>query len=398
MKNRKVLLIIQDDGYPADTRARNEVKTLMSAGYQVSVICPRFGRERLAEVADGVNIYRFPSSRRAQGYVSYLFEYGYSLAAIFLLSLLVFVRRGFDVIQAHNPPDVLFLVAAFYKPLGKKFIFDHNDLAPEIYQSRFKKSSGPTLRLLRLLEKMSARLADAVLVVHPEAPARHLRANGIPPSKVFVAINAPDLDRFRALRPNGRTPGRQDGTTLGYVGHLGPQDGLDYLLRSVRHLAYELGRENFHCLVVGDGDALAALKEMARELGVDRFVTFTGRLPWNEAMELLSTVDICVDPSPENPINLKTMTVKSMEYMALGKPVVAYDLPGVRNATLGASLRARANDEGDFALNIARLLDDPGLRESLGKKGRERVEGELSWEQSARPMLEAYEMVFAKGR
>ncbi len=394
-KTRKVLLIIQDDGYPADTRARNEVKTLVSAGYQVSVISPSFGIGRLAEDSGGANIYRFPSWRRSKGYLGYALEYSYSIAAIYILSLLVWIRRGFDVLHVHNPPDILFLVGLFYKPFGKKFVYDHNDLAPEIFQARFNRNSGPMLRLLLFLEKLSCKVADVIVTVNQSSQELETTRNGVSISKTFIVRNGPDLPRLKSLHLNGHdkvTPGT---VVLGYIGHLNPQDGVDSLLGPLHHLAYGLGRQDFRCVVIGDGTELEGLKATSREMKLDSFISFLGRLPWEEAMKRLSATDICVDPSPSSPINDKTTTIKIMEYMALGKPIVAFDLFEHRRSAQDAALYARPNDPKDFAAKLAQLMDNEELRKSMALAGKGRIEKDLSWEGSVGTLLAAYESLFS---
>ncbi len=397
-KGRKVLFLVQNDGYPHDTRVEKEAKTLMAAGYQVSVVCPRLRKkERLADTVEGVHVYRFPMARNKGGIIGYVLEYLYSVAAMFLLSLVVFFRRGFDVLHAHNPPDALFLIALFYKPLGKKFVFDQNDLVPELYLSRFGNEKSPIYKVLLWLEKMSCRFADVVIGVNQSCQELETSRDGVPLAKTFVVRNAPDLERIKALRLNGHGGVPKGPVLLGYIGYLGAQDGVDYLLRSVHHLAYGLGRQDFQCVIIGDGDALEELKSTARELKVEQFVKFTGRLPWPQAMKLLSTVDICVDPDPSSPLNERATMVKVLEYMALEKPIVSFDLLENRRSAQDAALYARANDEKEFAERLRQLMDDVELRKSMGALGKARVEAELNWDRSAASLLRAYERLFPLG-
>ena len=253
-RKRRVLLVIEDDEFPHDTRARNQARTLVSAGYQVSVIGPKFGPGKLVEDVDGVRVYRFPSSPKAQGVLGYAWEYSYSLLAIFLLSLVVFFRRGFDAIHAHNPPDILFLVALFYRPLGKRFLYDHHDLSPELFESRFGVSSGPVYRTVLLMERLSCKFAHVIVNVNQSCTELETGRCSAPRSKIFEVPNGPDLSRLDSLDLNGRRPSAGGESVLGYIGYMNPQDGVDYLLRALDHLVKGLGRQDFRCEVIGDGD------------------------------------------------------------------------------------------------------------------------------------------------
>ena len=392
-KRRKILLIMQDDEYSADTRARNEVKTLVEAGYEASVISPSFGGKKLAERIDGVYVYRFPCSRRAKNHLQYIGEYVYSMAAIFFLSVLVFVRRGFDVIHIHTPPDLLFFIALLYKPLGKKFIYDHHDLVPELYQASFSRTSSRILSILLLLEKLSCKFADVILTVSPSTRELETGRDSAPPEKIFLVPNGPDLLRFHSLNLYKSTAASTGKITLGFVANLSPAAGIFSLLMSLHHLAYDLKRQDFLCQIIGDGAVLGQARKRAQDLGLNSYVLFTGKLPWNEAVSLLSTADICLDPRPSNLNNYYVIPVKLLEYMALGRPIVAFDLPGSRRAAEGAAIYARPDDVQDFAAKVALLMDDPRLRESMGTAGRERAERGLSWEHSASALLKAYQKV-----
>ena len=392
----RVLLVIQNDGYPSDTRVEKEATTLLARGYGVSVICPRFGAERGHENVAGVHVYRFPLHASTGGALGYFGEYLYSLLAILVLSVFVLVRRGFDVVHAQNPPDLLFIVGLCFRPFGKKFVYDQNDVAPELYLSRFDGRVGSKLhRALSFFEGLSFRFADAAIVANDTYAQLAVERRGVPESKLFVVRNSVDLVRLKSLHLNGKDPAGERGTLLGYIGYLGPQDGVDHLLRSMQDLTSRRGRSDFRCLIIGDGEELEPLKALARELGVDGCVSFAGRLPWPEAMKLLHTADVCVDPDPSTPFNDVSTMVKMLEYMALGKPIVAYGLPEHRRLAQGAALYARPDDVTDLADKVVQLADDPTLMTRLGQTGRARVEEELNWDRSAANLMQAYERLLA---
>jgi glycosyltransferase involved in cell wall biosynthesis len=385
-----VLLIVENDGFPADSRVVNEAKTLVSHGYKVSVVCPRFTGQKLHEVIDSISVYRYPSPRQPRGLLGYFWEYSYSLFAMFLASLVVFFREGFDVIHAQNPPDFLFVIGLFYKLFGKRFIFDHNDLTPELYLSRFT-NGKIALSILLLLERLSCRFADIVITTGGAYKELEIARGGISPAKIAMVRNSPNLERIQNLKLSNAPINEGKEITLGYLGYLGPQDGLDLMLKSLYHLVYNLGRQDFRCIIIGDGEMLEELKQSAQKMVIDRFVTFMGRLPWEEAMKILSTVNICLEPNPSSPFNDKTTTVKVFEYMALQKAIVAFDLKEQRSLIEGAALFAHNNDESEFAKNIVQLMDNRELRESMAAAGRKKMEAELNWAHSAANLLQSYE-------
>ena len=326
--------------------------------------------------------------------VGYFTEYAYFTTACLVLSLYVSVKEGFDVIHAHNPPDTLFVVGAVHKLFGKKFVFDHHDLSPELYRSRFQTTSSFVSGVLGVLERMSLRLADVAIATNESYRAIDIERNHVDPKRVFIVRNGPNLKRVKlvepdqALKSNGRA-------VFGYVGAMNPQDGVDYLLRALRYLACDLGRTDFYCVLVGDGDSLDDLKSLAVDLGIADRVLFTGFISDEEMLRYLSTADICLDPNPSSPLNDVSTWIKVMEYMALAKPVVSFDLKETRISAADAALYATPNDEAAFARAIVRLMDDPVKRRDMGDYGRARVINDLSWHVTSRNLLAAYAFLFA---
>lgn len=388
---KRILMLLENNPYPQDARVRREANALTEAGYQVTVIAPADRGQRLWETVVGVHVYRYPAPPPGEGFWGYLWEYGYSMLATFILSLIVFVRHGFDFIHAHNPPDTLALIAAPYKVLGKRFIYDHHDLSPEMYHARFR-GQGNTLvnRALLFFEKLSFRLADHVIATNQSYKEIAVDRGGVDEKRVTVVRNGPELSRVQPVPPDPalRQKARH---IIAYVGVMGFQDGVDYLIRALHHLVYGLKRTDFYCVIVGKGDALRELKSLTKRLGLDPYVWFTGRISDADLMRYLSTADICVDPDPSNPFNDRSTMIKMTEYMALGKPIVAFDLPEHRVTAQEAALYAQPNDERDFAAKLASLMDEPERRREIGQLGKERAEKELAWRHQVPELLAVYD-------
>ena len=382
-------MLLENDWYPASTRVANEASTLVQHNYRVSVICPARKGELFRETVDGVQVYRYPAFLAAGSRPGLVVEYAWAMITMVALTFWVWIRHGFDVIHLANPPDILFLIAVPYKLLGKKLVYDQHDPVPELYQAKYRRHVL-MLRIMMLLEKLSCRFADAILVPNESIRGRLPERYRIPWPKVSIVGNGPNLRRLQLL---GRLPpaARRNGkTVIAYIGYLGSQDGVEWLLAALRSLAYDLGRQDFHCLVIGDGDRRPTLERQAQRLGLEGHLSFVGRLPWAEAMRRLATATICLDPAPLNIYTDNVTPLKVLEYMALGKPMVLYDLLEPRAAAGDAALYARPNDGPDFARRIAQLMDDPAARERLGRAGQKRIKERLSWEHGARSLLEAY--------
>lgn len=390
---RRVLMLIENSFYPMDVRVVNEATALTEAGYRVSVIAPALAGERQHEVLDGVHVYRYHGRPAGDGVVGYLWEYAYSMAATFVISLGMFVRQGFDVLHASNPPDTFVFIAAFYKLFGVRFIFDHHDLSPEMYYARFGgRGRRPIYRALLFFEKLSCRLADHVIATNESFKAVEMQRAGVPAQRITVVRNGPDLNRVRLVDPDPDL--RQKGKTIiGFVGGMGVQDGIDYLLRALGHLIQDLQRTDFLCVLIGNGDACESLKALAADLGLEKHTWFTGFLSAEQFLPYLCAADICVDTAPFNPCLDKCTRVKIMEYMALGKPIVTFDLTEQRFTAQEAAIHVKPNDELAFARALAELMDDPERRQAMGSFGRRRVEEALAWPHSVPSLLKAYRAV-----
>jgi glycosyltransferase involved in cell wall biosynthesis len=386
-------MLLENNPYPHDGRVRREAQTLINAGYQVTVISPAPPGRRLSETIEGVRVFRYRAPRERDGFIGYLLEYGYAMTATFFLTLRVFVWHGFDVIHAHNPPDTFVLVALWYRMLGKKFVFDHHDLAPEMYDARFPRTAKPIVhRALLALERLTFRTADHVIATNESYKTIAIERGGLPEDRVTIVRNGPEPGRVQRVPPDAELRSR-GATIIGYVGELAPHDGVDYLIRALAHLVNNEERRDFHCVVIGSGTSLPGLRDLASDLGIDSFVTFTGWIPDEQLMSYLSTADICVDPDPSNPFTDRSTMIKMTEYMALGRPIVAFDLPEHRRTAQGAALYARPNEEADLAAKLVVLMDDPALRRRMAEIGLRRVEAELGWPHQKRRLLEAYERI-----
>ncbi|HEU5135132.1 MAG TPA: glycosyltransferase family 4 protein [Steroidobacteraceae bacterium] len=389
-KGRRVLIIVENLPCPFDRRVWQEARTLAAAGYVVSIICPKApGYEKSFERIDDIDIHRHSLPAEADGVLGYALEYSVALAMEFWLSLKVLFGRGFDVIHACNPPDTIFLIGAFYKLFGKKYVFDHHDINPELYEAKFGKR-GFGRSLLVALERMSFNTADMVISTNESYRSIAIERGRKNPADVHVVRSGPDLTRIRVVPPN---PALKKGRKylVGYVGVMGKQEGIDLLLQAVQLIVHHLKRTDIQFGLVGGGTELAAMRELAKQLGVAEYVTFTGRAPDAELLEMLNTADICVNPDRANDMNDRSTMNKVMEYMALGKPVVQFDLTEGRVSAGDASWYARPNDVADLAQKMIALLADENQRIHMGAIGRERVERVLSWQHEAPRLLAAYE-------
>lgn len=408
----RVLMLVENN-FPQDTRVKNEAFLLRSAGYRVSVLCYRKASQLPRETINGIDVYRMPRIElfqktpaaqsaalerlilRLKSFAGYSLEYAYFTGMCFLGAIRVFAKSGFEVIHVHNPPDTLFLVGLPFKLLGKKFVFDHHDLSPELYQSRYGARRGFYTALLTLFEWCSLKLADVTIATNETYKEKQIERAGKLPERIFVVRNGPAEDRMRIRTPSPRL--REMGKTiLCYIGSVNPQDGVDYLLRSLRHLRFDLKRDDFHCVIMGTGDSLEDLRAQADALKLDGSVELTGFVSDQELGENLAAADICVDPDPSSPLNDASTWIKIMEYMACGKPIVSFDLKETRYSAQDAALFVPPNDEHAFARAIVCLMDDPDLRRKLGDFGRQRVERDLQWSVTGRNLLAAYRCLFPK--
>jgi glycosyltransferase involved in cell wall biosynthesis len=393
----RVLVLVENLSVPFDRRVWQECRALTEAGYRVEVICPQgttYDTEPFAEI-QGVRIHRYPLTAAVGGPAGYLREYGAALWHTVRIARRLSRNEPFKVVHACNPPDLLFLIALALRPSGARFLFDHHDLVPELFESRFAGGPRALHRVSVLLERLTFRTADAVISTNDSYRQAALSRGGLPPERVRVVRSAPDMSRFVPTEPD-TTLKRGKPFLACYLGVMGPQDGVDYALRALACLHNEMGRDDVHTTFIGAGDAFDESVALASRLGLDGFVEFTGRVPDETVQAYLSTADVCLSPDPKNPLNNVSSMNKVVEYMAMGRPLVSFDLREARVTAQDAAVYASENDEVQFAKLIVELLDNPERRERMGKIGRRRVEQALSWEVSQGNLLAAYEDLLAR--
>lgn len=397
----RVLHLSENLTLPFDRRVWLELGALRSAGWEVSAICPTGdGGTAPYEVLDGIHIWRYPAPPATSGFASYVREFLYCWLQTARLTLLVSARRGFDVLHTANPPDLFWAIALPFKALGVKFVFDHHDLCPELYLSRFGEHKAGSLphRLLGWLEKMQFRTADLVVSTNESYRQVALSRGGKRPEQVRVVRSGPSRRRFGTLREPDPALKRGRPYLVAYLGVMAPQDGVDHLVRAAKVMVKDRGRADVAFTFIGAGDSFEDLRELVRELELDADCEFTGRIPDSEVERILATADVCVSPDPKNPLNDVSTMNKVLEYMACAKPVVCYDLREHRYSAAEGALYARADDVADLAAQIERLLADPELRARMGAYNRERFLSQMAWEHNAGELLKAYAWLTAATR
>jgi glycosyltransferase involved in cell wall biosynthesis len=392
---RKILIIVENLPVPFDTRVWKEARSLHENGYAVTVLSPKAKKyEKGYEFLDGIHVYRHPMPREGNSLWGFVWEFSCGLFWEVLFSWWIYLRRGFGVIQGCNPPDDIFLVALPFKVLGVKYIFDQHDACPELYLSKYDREDA-IYKVQMWLERMSYRCASVVMATNNSYKELAIARGSRDPGDVFVVRNGPDLETFKAVPAKlALKHGKQ--YLVGYVGNMSIQEGLDILLKVALHIK-ESGRSDIHFTCVGGGPGLAALREMASGMGLSDTVDFTGRVPDQQLLDILSTADVCVNPDKPCKMNDISTMIKIMEYMALGKPIVQFDLKEGRFSAGEASLYASKQEQvRDFADKILWLLEHSMERERMGTLGRKRIEEELAWEYSVANLLAAYQRAFSK--
>lgn len=390
----RALIVVENLSVPFDRRVWQEATALRDAGWQVDVICPQ-GQTQDTEPEvdlDGVRIHRYPLVAAIGGPLGFVQEYGAALWHSIRLAR----RLGpIDVVHLCNPPDLMFLVSKAVR--GRpRVLFDQHDLVPELYLSRFGRGRDAVYRAVCLMERLTYRAADVVVTTNESYRAVALDRGGVDPRDVFVVRSAPAVDRFHMVEPD---PALRKGAPhlLCYLGVMGPQDGVDYALRALASLRDDVGRTDWHAAFVGAGDAFDDLVALSRSLGLTDLVTFTGRIPDADLLTRLATADVCLAPDPKNPLNDASTMNKIMEYMAMARPIVSFDLCEARVSAGDAAVYAPPNDEAAFAKLISELLDSPDARRRMGEAGAARVRGPLSWEHSRAALLAAYRHAVGDG-
>ena len=387
----RVLIIVQNLPVPFDRRVWLECQALVAAGYQVAVVCPKGKGDPPYEVIDTVELYKYRPYAPGGSKASFIAEYAYSFLATARLTLKARRKGRFAVMQACNPPDIFWPIALLLRWLnGTKFVFDHHDLCPELFESRFP--TGPKLpyRGLRALERRTHRTADHVISTNDSYRDIAIDRSGKAPADVTVVRTGPDPGKLKrgAAEPELRR-GRR--FLAAYIGVMGPQDGVDIVVRAAGVVVHEMGRLDIAFTLIGSGDCFDELVALRDELDLRGHVDFTGRIPDDQVKKILSTADVGLSPDPKNPLNDVSTMNKTMEYMAFELPVVAFDLRETRVSAGDAAVYAKPNDVREYAKAIVDLIDDEARRAELGKFGRARVEEELAWCHQERAYVRVYE-------
>ncbi len=386
----RVLIIVENLPVPFDRRVWLECRALARAGYQVSVICPKGADDPAYEMHDEVEIFRYPAYAPGGGGIGFAVEYAWSFAATAWLTIKARRAGRFSAVQACNPPDIFWPIALALRALdGTHFVFDHHDLCPELYLSRFPHGPRLPYRALLALERWTHRCAEHVIATNDSYREIAVRRGGKHPGEVTVVRTGPDLER---MRPGPACPGLRRGRRflVAYIGVMGPPDGVDIAVRAADIVVHELGRTDIAFTLIGSGDCFGELVALRDRLGLAGHVEFIGRAPDEIVSQILSTADIGLCPDPPNPLNRVSTMNKTLEYMAFGLPVVAFDLPETQICVADAGVYAGSGDVRDYAAAIVGLVDDEPTRSLMGKLGRERVETELAWTHQRRAYLGVY--------
>ena len=388
MRGPACVIMVENLPVPFDRRVWQEACALRDAGWTVSVICPQTEKYPEAyEMLDDIAIYRHPLTE-ANSKVAFAREYATALFHEFRLLVKVWRERGFDVIQACNPPDLLFLTALPFKLLGMKFIFDHHDISPELFAVKFG-SKGVIHRVLGWLERLTFKSADLVISTNETFRDIAINRGGKNPEDVVTVYSVPDVSRIRRVKPDEELKAKKP-VLLGYLGIINDQDGVDHIVRAVHHMKHELGVNDAHTVVVGDGPALPSVKALAAELGVESDITFTGYLSGDKLLAALSSFDIGIIPDPPNEYNHKISMNKVFEYSALGIPIVAYNL-GETRRLLGEKLAAASTDDpAGLARAVRDLVKDEKKRHDLGRAAAEIARRNFNWDREADKLVGAY--------
>jgi len=390
---RKVLIIVENLPVPFDTRVWQEATTLVKNGYVVSVICPKGkGYTEEEEVLEGVNIFRHDLPEEGNGFIGYVKEYGWALKEQYRLAKKIYKEIGFDVIHGCNPPDNIYLVANRFKKYGVKYVFDHHDICPELFYAKFG-NKGLLYKSQIFLEKETYKNCEYAFVTNESYKKIAIERGKMDPNKVFVLRSGPRLERLKIQEAKLEIK-KGKKYMVGYLGVIGQQEGIEYLLEAAKYLKEIKNRNDIFFGIVGGGPHLEELKKKSKDMGLDDIVEFTGRVSDEKMLDYLNTADVCVNPDEYNEMNDKSTMNKVLEYMALKKPIVQFDLTEGKYSAQEASLYAKHNDSIDFAEKIEYLLKNKEARKKMGEYGRNRILKELSWEHTSKELISGYDRIF----
>jgi glycosyltransferase involved in cell wall biosynthesis len=388
---KHILFIVENDTVPHDTRVWREALVAKNMGYRISIISPKQKiYSKPYEIIENIEIYRHPIINNVPGGLGYIIEYLNAIFWEFTLCLKIFLRKPFTVIHSANPPDHIFLLALVFRPFRVKFIFDHHDLAPELYLCKFGGKRDIVFRCLNLMERISCKFADAIVTTNNSYKQLVMNKHHIDPEKIFIVRNDPIIEEFSPTSQPG-SKGEKIETNLFYLGSINVQDGVDTLVRIVQILVRELHQEQVRCTIVGDGDGLEFAKQISNELGISDYIRFAGYIYDRKIIrDYIEKADICIEPAPDNEANRHSTFIKIMEYMGAQKPLVAFDLEENRATVGDAGVLVKVGDLHEFAKAIERLISDPAEQKRLGKAARDRIVSKLNWPNASEVLIKAY--------
>jgi glycosyltransferase involved in cell wall biosynthesis len=381
----RITMLLENNPYPGDPRVRHEAESLVAAGHGVEVVAPRSPGQPARECVSGVDVRRFRAINSSDGgAATMIVEYLVAWLALTAAAVRALVR-GSTVLHLHNPPDMLFLAGAMFRVARRKVVFDHHDLGPELAEVRF--GPGALVSVARISERLTFAVASHVLAAN-ESHADVARGRGhMGSDNVTVVRNGPPASWTRL--PMVMREGELAPVRLAYLGTVADQDGLEGIVEVLSCLRYRTPAVDAVLTVIGDGSARHKFEAALKRSGLATRVTITGWVTPDRVPVLLQDADVCVDPAPATILNERSTMIKLMEYLALGKPVVAYDLLETRRTVCDAAMLVRPGDAQAFAEQIAMLAQDPVLRSTLAHRARDRAR-ELTWERSESELLAAY--------
>jgi glycosyltransferase involved in cell wall biosynthesis len=389
-----ILFIVENDTVPHDTRVWREALVAKNMGYIVSVISPKQKiYSESYEIMEDIEIYRHPITSSMSGGLGFIVEYLNALFWEFILCLKIFFKKPFTVIHSANPPDHIFLLALVFRPFKVKFIFDHHDLSPELYLCKFGGKRDIVYRCLKLIERFSCKLADAIVTTNNSYKQLVISRHHIDPEKIFIVRNDPIAEELFPTNQPKRKRGKI-GVNLFYLGSINVQDGVDMLVRIVSILVKELNQEQVRCTIVGDGDGLEFAKQISSELGINGHIKFTGYIYDRKIIrDYMEDADICIEPAPDNEANRHSTFIKIMEYMVAKKPVVAFNLEENRVTVGHAAILVQPGNLYEFAKAIEGLIADPSEQKRLGEAAHDRIVKKLNWSNASKVLVNAYNFI-----
>ena len=400
-KAKKVLILVENLPVPKDKRVWKEAQSLSRAGFRVTVICPKGeGCRKSVEIIENIHIYRHPLILEARSGFGYLFEYGVSFVYEFALSIKILLRHGFDVIQACTPPDLLFIIGFIYKLLfRKKFLYDHHDGNPDIWLAK-KGTRDFVYHILVFLERLTFRVADASFAVNESYVEIAVSRGKMSRDKISIVRNAPSKTELERVSISEKVESIKRGKKymVGYLGVMGKQDGIEYLLDAFRYIIYEREFHDVILAMMGEGPERKYLTKYANNLGLHEFIEFPGWVSGKRYYEYMQTCDVCVNSDVVNEYNEKCSPNKVFEYMMFSKPIVQFAMIENKKLADGAALYASANNSSSLGEKILELLNDCEKRRSMGEIGKQRIIDEFLWEYSEKEMLKRYSSLFIDRR